>query len=150
MSMIRRGDFLASDVTRRLAFQGFEEATMTNAPTGRGRLVAAVFAAALVALTAAFSATPARATAAPARPTVAAAVTIRGSSFVPATLSITAGQQVVWTNANSTTHTVTADDGSFNGTAAPGGQFTATFSRAGNYPYHCSIHPFMTGTIIVS
>ena len=121
---------------------------MTRAPTCRATPIITVLGA-LVALAAALSAGPASAAAPAAGPAVAVPVTIQGSAFVPATVSINAGKQVIWTNADSTPHTVTADGGTFNGTVASGQQFTVTFSSAGSYPYHCSIHPFMTGVIIV-
>jgi plastocyanin len=51
------------------------------------------------------------------------------------------GTTVTWTNHDTVPHTVTADDGSFDsGTLQPGQSYTRTFSSAGNYPYHCSIH----------
>jgi plastocyanin len=50
-----------------------------------------------------------------------------------------------------TTHNIVADDGSYNsGPLAPGATFTHAFTAAGSYPYHCSIHPNMRGTITVN
>jgi plastocyanin len=50
-----------------------------------------------------------------------------------------------------TTHNITADDGSFtSGNLAPGATFGETFTVAGSYAYHCSIHPTMKGTVIVT
>jgi plastocyanin len=50
-----------------------------------------------------------------------------------------------------TTHNITADDGSFtSGNLAPGATFGETFTVAGSYPYHCSIHPTMKGTVTVT
>ena len=52
---------------------------------------------------------------------------------------------------NGTTHNITADDGSFtSGNLAPGATFGETFTVAGTYPYHCSIHPTMKGTVTVT
>ena len=49
-----------------------------------------------------------------------------------------------------TSHTTTSDSGLWNsGTLAPGAHFTHKFNKAGSFSYHCSIHPFMTGTIVV-
>jgi plastocyanin len=77
-------------------------------------------------------------------------VTIQSFSFGPQTLTVSAGTTVTWTNDDSVTHTVTAADGSFNsGNLKPGDQFTYTFSAPGTYSYHCSIHPFMTGQVVV-
>jgi plastocyanin len=56
---------------------------------------------------------------------------------------------VTWTNNDSIGHTVTADDGSFNSPVDPGKTFSFTFTKAGTYTYHCSIHPTMKATIVV-
>ncbi|MFA5107700.1 MAG: cupredoxin family copper-binding protein [Patescibacteria group bacterium] len=75
-------------------------------------------------------------------------VTISNFAFSPATLTVTAGTAVTWVNNDSVTHTVTAS--AFNsGDLAPGQTYTFTFSTPGTYAYSCSIHPTMTGTIIV-
>jgi plastocyanin len=54
-------------------------------------------------------------------------------------------------NRDSTPHTFTADDGhSFDsGTIDPGGTATIKALPAGTYPYHCSIHDFMKGKLVV-
>jgi plastocyanin len=50
-----------------------------------------------------------------------------------------------------TAHNITADDDSFaSGVLSPGQSFEATFTAAGTYHYHCSIHPAMKGTVIVT
>jgi plastocyanin len=78
------------------------------------------------------------------------AVTIQNFAFGPASLSVAAGSTVTWTNSDSTGHTVTADDASFDSTTiARGSTFSQTFDTAGTFAYHCSIHPNMTGTIEV-
>jgi plastocyanin len=75
-------------------------------------------------------------------------VSIKNMAFSPSTLTITAGATVTWINNDGTTHTVTADDGSFNsGNIAPGQSFTHTFSAISTVNYHCSIHPMMTGSV---
>jgi plastocyanin len=76
-------------------------------------------------------------------------------AFSPATLTIKAGTTVTWKNTTTVSHTVTSDDGkSFDsGTANPiaaqSGTFSFTFTKAGTFAYHCSIHPFMKATITV-
>ena len=78
------------------------------------------------------------------------AVTISNFSFQPSTLTISAGTTVFWTNNDSTTHTITSDTGVFSsGDLPPGSSFSHTFSSAGSFGYHCSIHPSMKGTIMV-
>lgn len=78
------------------------------------------------------------------------AVTIKDFSFAPGTLSVAVGTTVTWTNQDSTSHTVTADDGSFDSKPiANGATFTQTFTKAGTFAYHCSIHPSMTATVEV-
>ena len=82
--------------------------------------------------------------------TATTSVSIENFSFNPASISVTAGQEVTFTNNDSTTHTVTADDNSFNsGNLAPGKSFKKTFSSAGTFGYHCSIHTTMKGTVEV-
>src|SRR3954471_10264766 len=81
----------------------------------------------------------------------AASVTIAGFAFSPASLTITAGTTVTWTNQDSATHTATADDGSWDtGNIAQGASGSVTFNTPGTFTYHCSIHPNMTGTITVT
>lgn len=77
-------------------------------------------------------------------------LTISGMAFSPATLTVTAGTKVTWTNSDYTNHTVTADDGSFDsGSFAQGASYSKTFTVVGTYKYHCNIHSTMKGTIIV-
>lgn len=78
------------------------------------------------------------------------AVTIQNFAFSPATLTVKVGDKVTWTNQDSAGHSATADDGSFDTGVLPEGQSgSITFSKAGTYTYHCSVHPMMKGTIIV-
>ena len=81
----------------------------------------------------------------------AASVSIKNMAFNPASLSVTAGSTVTWTNSDTTIHTVTADDGSFNsGNIAIGATYSRVFSTAGTFSYHCTIHPEMTGKVAVT
>jgi len=72
--------------------------------------------------------------------------------FSPNPIRITLGSTVTWTNATGLRHTATSDTGAWTtGNIAPGGTSAAVaFSTAGTFPYHCAIHPSMTGTVIVS
>jgi plastocyanin len=77
-------------------------------------------------------------------------VSIKNFAFSPASLSVNTGTAVTWTNDDSTAHTVTADDGSFNGgPLEPGKTYSFTFTKAGTYKYHCSIHPQMVAEVVV-
>lgn len=77
-------------------------------------------------------------------------VTIQNFAFNPATTTVKAGTKVTWTNEDSTTHHVVSDNGVFDSGALNNGQsYSFTFNKTGSYPYHCSIHPSMTGNIVV-
>jgi plastocyanin len=79
-----------------------------------------------------------------------AAVSIQGFAFQTASLTISVGETVTWTNHDSVSHTVTADDGSFTSDPiAPGASYQHTFTTAGSFAYHCSIHPSMKATVVV-
>ena len=74
-------------------------------------------------------------------------------SFDPATLTVKAGTQVVWTNTSDAPHTVTSDTAGVFG--SPGNitqnqTFMFTFTMAGTFPYHCNVHPYMKATITVT
>jgi amicyanin len=79
------------------------------------------------------------------------AVSISDFKFNPATLTVPVGATVTWTNQDEEPHTVAAKDGSFH---SPGmdthATYSFTFSKPGSYDYICSIHPFMTGTVVVT
>jgi plastocyanin len=78
-------------------------------------------------------------------------ISISDFKFSPATITVAGGARVSVTNRDSEAHTVTADDGrSFDsGDVAPGDSATIGAPQAGTYPYHCTIHPFMTGKLVV-
>jgi plastocyanin len=77
-------------------------------------------------------------------------VEINNFMFMPMALTVAVGTTVTWKFDDSTEHTVTADDKSFSSPPTSGGRtFTHRFTTAGTVAYHCSIHPFMTGTIVV-
>lgn len=79
-----------------------------------------------------------------------ASVDIADFAFGPSSVTITAGGTVTWTNSDSASHTATGDGGSFDtGTIASGGSGSITFDTPGTYTYFCSIHPDMTGTVVV-
>ena len=84
-------------------------------------------------------------------PAEATAPVISDFSFVPDPIEIVAGDTVTWTNEDGFAHTVTADDDSFDSDSMdPDATFEQTFDEAGEFPYHCNIHPQMTGTVTVT
>lgn len=71
-------------------------------------------------------------------------------AFSPDNIKVKAGTEVIWKNKDSTGHTATSEDGSFNsGTITDGGEFKMRFDEPGTYSYTCDMHSFMTGTIVV-
>jgi plastocyanin len=77
-------------------------------------------------------------------------VKIDNFSFAPAALTVPVGTTVTWTNRDDIPHTVVSTDGVFKSKVLDtDDRFSFTFSNAGKYPYFCSIHPKMTGTVIV-
>ena len=79
-------------------------------------------------------------------------VAIQSFAFAPASITVATGDSITWTNNQAgVPHTVTADAGGFDsGTLASGQSFTFSFSTPGTYTYHCSIHPFMHGSVTVT
>jgi plastocyanin len=96
----------------------------------------------------------------PGAPAANVTITIQDFSYSPATVTIKAGQTVLWINNGPSAHTVVSDSGLWDsGTLGPpsstmgqtaygtaggmtmGGSFRRTFTQAGTFPYHCSIHP---------
>jgi plastocyanin len=70
--------------------------------------------------------------------------------YAPRTTSITTGTWVVWSNAGTDTHTVTAVDGAFDSHELnPSEGFSWYFDTPGTFSYLCSLHPWMTGTVVV-
>jgi plastocyanin len=83
----------------------------------------------------------------------AAAATIRIDNFVfgPAVLTVKAGSTVTWVNNDDTAHTVVSTGGAFRSAALDtGDRFSFAFAKPGEYPYFCSLHPHMTGKVVVT
>ena len=78
-------------------------------------------------------------------------IEIRNFAFVPKTLTVPIGAQVMWTNRDDEPHVVTSAGAQFASSNAldTSDAFTVVFSTPGTYTYYCSIHPMMVGTIIV-
>lgn len=78
-------------------------------------------------------------------------IIIKNFGFSPSHLTVAANATITVRNMDSSTHTLTANDGAFDtGNIAPGHSATIKAPKAGAYPYHCAIHQFMTGTLTVS
>ena len=77
-------------------------------------------------------------------------VKIDNFSFTPAELKVAVGTTVTWTNGDDIPHTVVSTDKVFKSKVLDtGDKFSFTFTTAGTFPYFCSIHPKMTGKVIV-
>jgi plastocyanin len=80
-------------------------------------------------------------------------VDISNFAFSPASLTVAKGSTVVWTNNDSAPHNITFDNSGIpaSPTMQPGGAtYSYTFTSAGTYAYHCSIHPNMLGQVVVT
>jgi plastocyanin len=87
----------------------------------------------------------------PAPATAAPAVHISNFTFGPALLKVRVGQTITWTNDDDIPHTVTANDKSFKSKVLDTGErFSFTFTKPGLVSYFCSLHPHMTGKIMVT
>ena len=88
----------------------------------------------------------------PANSTVVNIVANAGSnSFSPNPVEVKVGETVTWINDDSGRHTVTSKDGVFDsGIMGKGQSFSYTFDKAGEYPYSCSPHTGMVGTVAVT
>jgi plastocyanin len=96
------------------------------------------------------TATPAPASGGSAVAAGGSTVQINNFAFTPAKLTVPAGTSVSWKFEDSTQHTVTADDNSFTSEALGAGQtYMHSFDTKGTLAYHCSIHPFMKGSVEV-
>ena len=80
---------------------------------------------------------------------VTATVEVRGFEFVPDVMHVRAGVRVVWENADGVAHTATSEGAWDTGTIAAGGEGSQLFEQIGQFNYICSIHPAMTGRIVV-
>ena len=79
-----------------------------------------------------------------------------GRCFMPYSVSVSAGEEIIWSNDDSTAHTVTSDildsfGEHFNSDIIePGNTFSLTLDEPGEYPYRCQMHPYMTGIVYVN
>ncbi len=85
------------------------------------------------------------------QPTAAnVAVNIDNFVFGPQTITVPVGATVTWTNKDDIPHTSVSTDGVFKSKVLDTDEkFSYTFTKAGTYPYYCTIHPKMTGKVVV-
>ena len=77
--------------------------------------------------------------------------------FIPSTVTIDVGGEVIWENADTMSHTITSGtaaeglDGHFDSSLVKSGStFSHTFNEAGTFDYFCMVHPWMVGSVVVS
>jgi Icc protein len=89
---------------------------------------------------------------APAPAAVTDQITIDNFAFSPKALTVAAGKTVTWVNRDDTAHRIKSANNQFASSPVldTRASYPATFAKAGEYPYFCSIHPTMTGKIIVT
>jgi plastocyanin len=79
-----------------------------------------------------------------------AAVKIDNFVFQPQTITVPVGTTVTWTNSDDIPHTAVSTDGVFKSKVMDTDEnFSYTFTKAGTYSYYCSVHPKMTGVVVV-
>jgi plastocyanin len=84
------------------------------------------------------------------KPTSTAEVKIDNFVFGPAAITVAAGTTVTWTNRDDIPHTVVSTEKVFKSKVLDTDEkFSFTFTKPGEYPYFCSIHPKMTGKVVV-
>ena len=77
-------------------------------------------------------------------------VVMRNLAYATPALVVRPGTTVVWVNEDAVAHTATANDSGWDsGLIEPGASWSGTFGQPGTYAYHCTPHPFMTGTVTV-
>ena len=83
-------------------------------------------------------------------PAANADVTIDNFVFGPQTITVPVGATVTWINHDDIPHTVVSTNGVFKSKVRDTDEkFSYTFTKAGTYAYYCSVHPKMTGTVVV-
>ena len=75
-----------------------------------------------------------------------------GQFYSPQTFTVKAGTTVTWINHDGVAHTITSKGSNLfdSGNIPTGGSFTYTYTQPGTYNYYCTVHPWMTGTIVVT
>ncbi len=77
-------------------------------------------------------------------------LSIHNLAFGPARIKVSLHTLIVWTNNDSFQHTVTSDTGVWDsGNVDPSANYNRSFNKTGTFKYHCTIHPFMLGSVTV-
>ena len=77
-------------------------------------------------------------------------VSIANFAFTPGEITIAPGETVTWTNDDGAPHGLEYNDGAKGvDPLLPGSSFTRRFDQPGTYEYNCSVHPYMTGRVVV-
>ena len=83
-------------------------------------------------------------------PGAKATIDIDNFAFKAQTLTVAAGTEVTWINHDEAPHKVVSTDKKFSSPVLDtGARFSYSFATPGTYPYYCSLHPMMTGKVIV-
>ena len=81
---------------------------------------------------------------------VSGATTLTTTAYSPNPIVLAVGGTATWKNNDNVAHTASANDGTWDsGSIAPGASFSRTFPAAGSFPYKCTFHPGMVGTVTV-
>jgi plastocyanin len=119
-------------------------------PSVRAVLAAVVFATFLTAASALLGIAVAALVTAASAQAAGVEVKIDNFTFAPQKLTVKAGDTVTWTNSDDIPHTVTSDTRVFKSKALDtDDKFSFTFATPGTYPYFCSLHPHMSGSVVV-
>ncbi len=78
-------------------------------------------------------------------------VFIQGMAFTPSTITVNAGTTITWTNNDGVVHNVTSNTAGLfsSGAISPNGTYSHLFSTAGTFPYTCTLHAGMNGSVVV-
>jgi plastocyanin len=117
---------------------------------GRTAVALIAWAAIALALVPAAGAERERRASVPARGTETVRVRMVDDAFRPRNVSISRGTRVRWVNAGESDHTSTASGLWDSGLLDPGQMYRRVFRRSGTFPYFCTAHPAMRGTITVT
>ena len=87
----------------------------------------------------------------PSAPVETNAISVSNDAFTPANIKVTPNTQVTWTWVQgASTHNVTVSDGTGSGDQSSNYVFSKNFPTAGTFTYRCTIHPNMTGSVLVA